>query len=72
MPETSHKVLTETLRDLEREGLVKRTDFSQMPPRVGYGISRYGESLRPLIQFVRLRGHGYLERGCGRAALKGR
>jgi DNA-binding HxlR family transcriptional regulator len=66
MPEISHKVLTETLRGLEQEGLLTRTDFSEVPPRVVYGISRYGESLRPLIEFVRLWGREHLARGRAR------
>src|SRR5215831_18315462 len=53
MPEISHKVLSETLRNLEREGLVSRTVYPDVPPRVEYGISDHGESVRPIIQAVR-------------------
>src|ERR1700689_1264850 len=45
MPDISHKVLTATLRNLETEGLICRTDFLQVPPRVEYKISAYGESV---------------------------
>jgi len=69
MPEISPKVLTETLRGLEQEGLVTRTDFSQVPPHVEYGISPYGESLRPLIESARLWGSAHLERGRGASAV---
>lgn len=62
MPEISHKVLTETLRNLEQEGLVSRTDFSEVPLRVEYKISPYGESVRPLIEAVRTWGRAHLER----------
>jgi DNA-binding HxlR family transcriptional regulator len=62
MPDISHKVLTETLRNLEQEGLVTRTDFAEVPPRVEYRISPYGESVRPLIEAVRLWGRAHLGR----------
>jgi DNA-binding HxlR family transcriptional regulator len=61
MPEISHKVLTETLRDLEREGLISRTIYAEVPPRVEYGISAHGESVRPLIEAVRVWGRAHLE-----------
>src|ERR1700688_4592032 len=47
MPDISHKVLSTTLRKLEQEGLISRTDFLEVPPRVEYKISAYGESVRP-------------------------
>src|ERR1035441_2438573 len=62
MLEISHKVLTETLRNLEQEGLVSRTDFSEVPLRVEYKISPYGESVQPLIEAVRTWGRAHLER----------
>src|SRR3984885_16349690 len=62
MPDISHKVLTATLRNLETEGLINRTDFLQVPPRVEYQISAYGESVRPLIEAVRLWGRAHLAR----------
>ena len=61
MPDISHKVLTETLRDLERDGLVSRTIYAEVPPRVEYGISSHGESVRPLIEAVRVWGREHLE-----------
>jgi DNA-binding HxlR family transcriptional regulator len=61
MPEISHKVLSETLRNLEREGLVARTFYPEVPPRVEYRISDHGESVRPIIQAVRVWGHEHLE-----------
>jgi len=39
------KVLTQTLRSLERDGLVKRTVFAQVPPRVDYELTPLGETL---------------------------
>jgi DNA-binding HxlR family transcriptional regulator len=62
MPGISHKVLTETLRNLEREGLVTRTECFAKPPRVEYQISTYGETVRPLIEAVRRWGRAHIER----------
>lgn len=42
----SAKVLTETLRDLERDGIVSRTMYNEMPPRVEYQLTPLGQTLR--------------------------
>lgn len=43
------KVLTDRLRQLERDGLVVRTYHPEVPPRVEYEISEFGRSLAPLF-----------------------
>jgi DNA-binding HxlR family transcriptional regulator len=62
MPDISHKVLTETLRNLEREGLITRTVHSEAPSHVEYSMSAYGASVKPLIHAVRLWGRAHLSR----------
>ena len=42
----SGKVLADTLRDLERDGVVSRTSYDQMPPRVDYELTALGLTLR--------------------------
>lgn len=45
IPDISQRMLTQTLRKLERDGLVSRTVTPTIPPRVDYAITNLGESL---------------------------
>jgi DNA-binding HxlR family transcriptional regulator len=45
----SQKVLTETLRSLERDGMVKRTVHAEVPPRVEYSLTPLGRSLKKIL-----------------------
>lgn len=46
----SQKVLTDSLRSMESDGIVNRTVYAEVPPRVEYSLSELGESLRPIIK----------------------
>lgn len=45
----SQKVLTDSLRSLEEDGIVTRTVYPEVPPRVEYALSELGDSMRPII-----------------------
>ncbi len=45
IPDITQKVLTQQLRQLEADGIIHRTVYQEVPPRVEYTISEYGKSL---------------------------
>ena len=45
----SKKVLTDNLRALENDGLVERTVYAEVPPRVEYSLSALGKTLKPIL-----------------------
>jgi DNA-binding HxlR family transcriptional regulator len=49
VPDATQKMLTQQLRQLERDGIVSRTVFRQVPPRVEYSLTAYGRTLRPVM-----------------------
>ncbi|AZO39195.1 transcriptional regulator [Mesorhizobium sp. M2A.F.Ca.ET.037.01.1.1] len=49
MPAISQKVLIQQLREMEAHGIVSRTVFPQVPPRVDYEATPLGQSLRPVL-----------------------
>ena len=56
----SQKVLTDSLRSLEEDGIVTRTVYPEVPPRVEYALSELGNSMRPIISAMEQWGLGYL------------
>lgn len=57
----SQKVLTDSLRQLEADGIITRTVYSEVPPRVEYALSSLGESLNPIIAAMKQWGQRYKE-----------
>lgn len=55
----SQKVLTDTLRSLESDGLITRTAYAEVPPRVEYSLSELGESMRPILKSMEAWGLSY-------------
>ena len=50
IPPITQKVFTEQIRDLEESGLVKRTIYPTVPPRVEYEATELGQSLREILK----------------------
>ena len=55
----SQKVLTDSLRSMEEDGIITRTVFPEVPPRVEYALSELGESMRPIIKSMEIWGTDY-------------
>lgn len=53
IPDISKQMLTQQLRELEQDGLLERKIFAEIPPRVEYSISAYGQTLFPIIDAMR-------------------
>ncbi|NIK69151.1 MULTISPECIES: winged helix-turn-helix transcriptional regulator [unclassified Paenibacillus] len=49
MPSITQKMLTQQLRELEEDGIVNRIVYNQVPPKVEYELTPYGDSLRPIL-----------------------
>jgi DNA-binding HxlR family transcriptional regulator len=50
IPTSTKKMLTQQLRELERDAIINRKVYAQVPPRVEYSITRHGQSLRPILR----------------------
>lgn len=57
----SQKVLTDNLRSMEDDGIITRTVYAEVPPRVEYALSDLGESLRPILDSMKQFGQDYQE-----------
>ena len=55
----SQKVLTDSLRSMEEDGIVVRTVYPEVPPRVEYSLSELGQSMRPIMDAMEAWGTEY-------------
>ena len=55
----SQKVLTESLRSMESDGIIVRTVYAEVPPRVEYSLSELGKTLRPILDAMQVWGQEY-------------
>jgi DNA-binding HxlR family transcriptional regulator len=65
MPGITPRMLTRQLRELEADGLVRRTVYPQVPPKVEYTVTELGESLRDITDRLERWGQWYRERRTG-------
>ncbi len=55
----SQKVLTDNLRQMEADGLITRTVYAEVPPRVEYALSELGATLKPILDAMKVWGENY-------------
>lgn len=55
----SQKVLTDSLRSMEADGIITRTVYPEVPQRVEYALSDLGESMRPIMDAMEIWGTEY-------------
>ena len=58
----SQKVLTDSLRSMEADGIIDRTVYAEVPPRVEYALNELGETLRPIMKAMEDWGSDYQEK----------
>lgn len=55
----THKMLAEQLKELERDGLISRKVYPEVPPKVEYSITEKGQTVIPIIDSLREWGNGF-------------
>jgi DNA-binding HxlR family transcriptional regulator len=61
----THKMLTEQLRELERDGLIHREVYQVVPPKVEYSLTKKGETAIPIIESLREWGAAFRDEKLG-------
>ncbi|MEA5085264.1 MAG: helix-turn-helix domain-containing protein [Lachnospiraceae bacterium] len=60
LPKLTQATLTKQLRTLEENGLIIRTIYNQIPPKVEYSLSDIGEKFKPVMESLRVWGDEYI------------
>ena len=61
IPKATPKMMTQQLKELETDGLVRREVFPVVPPKVEYSLTMLGKSIRPVLESMYAWGTGYLK-----------
>ncbi len=61
IPEVSRHVLTVQLRELEERGIVKRTVYQEVPPKVEYSITEFGIHFKAVLEQMVILGQQYID-----------
>lgn len=59
LPKTTQRMLTLQLRELEKDGIIHREVYPEIPPKVEYSLTNFGETLKPIIFLMRDWGEVY-------------
>ena len=62
MPNATDKMLTQQLRELEKDGLITRTVYPVVPPKTEYNLTEFGQSLVPILDAMCNWGNEYLQK----------
>ena len=62
IPSATPKMLTQQLRELEKDNLIIRTVYPVVPPKVEYSLSDYGKSIKPILIAMYDWGENYLKK----------
>lgn len=57
----SQKMLTQQLRQLEKDGIIQRTVYPEVPPRVEYDLTALGQSLKPILEEMNVWGKEHMK-----------
>jgi DNA-binding HxlR family transcriptional regulator len=60
LPGVTQRMLTQQLRELERDGVIERKVYAEVPPRVDYSLTPFGRSLEPIVRLMQNWGDSYL------------
>ncbi len=63
IPDASPKMVTQQLRELEADGLIRRKVYPEVPPKVEYSLAKYGETAIPLLMQFKIWGEQHLKNG---------
>lgn len=61
IPGVSERMLTQQLRELEQDGVVYREVYPEVPPKVEYSLTKYGNTLRPICELMCKWGKKHME-----------
>jgi DNA-binding HxlR family transcriptional regulator len=62
LPDTTQRMLTMQLRELEEDGVISRKVYAEVPPKVEYSISGEGQSLKPIVDAMWSWGRNFLDK----------
>lgn len=62
VPSITQRMLTKQLRELERDGIVQRTVYAEVPPKVEYTLTEFGKTVQPILNELEKWGKQYLNR----------
>lgn len=57
----THKMLSSQLKELEKDGLIIRKEYAQVPPKVEYSLSEKGKSIMPVLSAFCRWGHDHMQ-----------